>query len=242
MELEELRFGKKQLFLSGQDEPVELTVQSLSNSSIGTVGPEPVFGRIYGFIGFGAIDGELFRHLTVSRPAFPLSKLKTVEYLYRYQGVLLDIDRVYRFLDKLKDSLKPFIEKIAFEYAKKHHGDTAGVVFHDMTTLYFEAPDGDGLRKTGFSKDGKPHCPQIMTGLLAGPGGYLSGYDIYEGNTYEGDTLIPFIKKISERFFTWKADCDCSENRAKKDRHNREKGLKRLEKRIKSGKLGMKNK
>ena len=26
---------------------------------------------------------------------FPLSKLKTVEYLYRYQGVLLDIDRVF---------------------------------------------------------------------------------------------------------------------------------------------------
>jgi hypothetical protein len=50
-----------------------------------------------------------------------------------------------------------------------------------MTTLYFEAPDGDGLRKTGFSKDGNPHCPQIMTGLLAGPVGYLSGYDIYEG-------------------------------------------------------------
>jgi hypothetical protein len=104
-------------------------VQSLSSSSIGTVGPEPVFGRIYGFIGFGAIDGELFRHLAVSRPAFPLSKLKTVEYLYRYPGVLLDIDRVYRFLDKLKDSLKPFIEKIAFKHAKKHLGDTAGVVF-----------------------------------------------------------------------------------------------------------------
>ena len=39
-----------------------------------------------------------------------------------------------------------------------------------------------------------------MTGLLVGLGGYLSGYDIYEGNTYEGDTLIPFIKKISDRF------------------------------------------
>jgi hypothetical protein len=39
--------------------------------------------------------GELFRHLAVARPAFPLSKLKTVEYLYRYQGVLLAIDRAF---------------------------------------------------------------------------------------------------------------------------------------------------
>ena len=83
---------------------------------------------------------------------------------------------------------------------KKHPGDTAGVVFYDMTKLYFEASDGDDLRKTGFSKDRKPHCPQIMTGLLAGHGGYLSGYDIYECNTYEEDTLISFIKKINERF------------------------------------------
>jgi len=39
--------------------------------------------------------------LVISRMAFPLSKLKTIQYLYRFQGVLLDIDAVYRFLDKL---------------------------------------------------------------------------------------------------------------------------------------------
>jgi transposase len=298
-ELEELSFGKNQLFLSEQDELVERTMQSLSNSSIRTVGPELVFGKIYDFIGFGAIKEELFRHLVVSRLAFPLSKLKTVEYMYRYQGVTLDVDRVYRFLDKLNDSLKPSVEKIAFEYIRRRLESNIGVVFYDMTTLYFEASDEDDLRKTGFSKDGKHHCPQIMIGLLVGLGGYLLGYDIYEGNTFEGDTLIPFIKKISERFSLKKpiviADSGLlserniaaledggygyiigariknesktvknkilaekyedqrivvfekeearrllvsfSENRAKKDRYNREKGLKRLEKRIKSGKL-----
>ena len=186
--------------MSGQDELVDLTVQSLSSSSIGTVGLNLFSAEFTVLSASERLTGNCFGIWQFPDRPFPLSKLKTVEYLYRYQGVLLDIDRVYCFLDKLNDSLKPFIEKIAFEHAKKHPGDTAGVVFHDMTTLYFEASDGDGLRKTGFSKDGKPHCPQIMTGLLAGPGGYLPGYDIYEGNTYEGDTLIPFIKKISERF------------------------------------------
>jgi len=69
-----------------------------------------------------------------------------------------------------------------------------------MTTLYFEASDEDDLRKTGFSKDGKHQQPQIFIGLLVGLGGYAIGYDIYEGNTYEGHTLIPFLEKISRKF------------------------------------------
>ncbi len=42
--------------------------------------------------------------------------------------------------------------------------------------------------------------PQIFIGLLVGMGGYAIGYDIYEGNTYEGHTLIPFLEKISRKF------------------------------------------
>lgn len=64
-----------------------------------------------------------------------------------------------------------------------------------MTTLYFEASDEDDLRKTGFSKDGKAQNPQIFLGLLVGLGGYAIGYDIFEG-----DTLIPFLEKISKKF------------------------------------------
>jgi len=36
--------------------------------------------------------------------------------------------------------------------------------------------------------------------LLVIFGGYAIGYDIFEGNTYEGHTLIPFIEKISKKF------------------------------------------
>ena len=37
-------------------------------------------------------------------------------------------------------------------------------------------------------------------GLLVGLGGYAIGYDIFEGDTYEGHTLIPFLEKITVRF------------------------------------------
>ncbi len=291
--------AQPKLFKSEIDRAVEQTLSTISNGDIRTVGPEIIFGKIYDSIGFNQIEEDLFRHLVISRLAFPLSKLKTIEYLYRYQGVSLNIDAVYRFLDKLNNQLKEQVEQIAFNHTLKVLKGDISVVFYDMTTLYFEASDEDDLRKTGFSKDGKHQHPQIFIGLLVGLGGYAIGYDIFEGNTYEGHTLIPFIEKISEKFSLNKpiivADAGLlsndninaleskgyeyiiggrlknesknikkqvladeftdgtirsykkqertrlivhySKSRATKDAYNRKRGLLRLEKQIKSGKL-----
>ena len=139
------------LFSSANDVLVEQVIELLRNSSIQTVGPELVFGKIFDYIGFNQIGEDLFRHLVISRLAFPLSKLKTIEYLYRYQGVSLEIDAVYRFLDKLNTSLKEQVEQIAFAHTKRVLDGNISVVFYYMTTLYFEASDEDDLRKTGFS-------------------------------------------------------------------------------------------
>jgi len=188
------------LFPCERDQMIRSVLSTLSNSNIQTVGPEIIFGKIYDHIGFNKIGEDLFRHLVISRIAFPLSKLKTIDYLFRYQGVSLEIDTVYRFLDKLNSRLKDQVEQISFAHTLRVLEGKISVVFYDMTTLYFEASDEDDLRKTGFSKDGKHQHPQIFIGLLVGMGGYAIGYDIYEGNTYEGHTLIPFLEKISRKF------------------------------------------
>lgn len=312
-EIEKLVFKAKQeierlseqpkLFVSEKDVAVEQTLELVRNTDIKTVGPEIVFGKIYDSIGFNKIEQEMFRHLVVARLAFPLSKLKTVEYLQRYQGVSLGIDAVYRFLDKLNNNLKAQVEQIAYAHTLKVLKDNISVVFYDMTTLYFEASDEDDLRKTGFSKDGKHQNPQIFIGLLVGLGGYAIGYDIFEGNIYEGHTLIPFLEKISLKFNLDKpiviADAGLlsndnvtalenqgyeyilgarlknesdnlkgqilktaftdgaitsfkrqentrlivhySKNRAIKDAYNRKRGLDRLEKQVKAGKLTKSN-
>jgi hypothetical protein len=99
-ELERISHQPK-LFVSENDTVVEQVFDSLRNSHIRTVGPELIFGKIYDHIGFKSTGEELFRHLVIARLAFPLSKLKTIDYVYRYQGVRLDIDALYRFLDKL---------------------------------------------------------------------------------------------------------------------------------------------
>ena len=286
------------LFIFEKDALIKSFLSEVQNAQIRTIGPELVFGKIFDSIGFNIINEPLFRHLVIARLVFPLSKLKTIEYLYRYQGVCLDLDTVYRFLDKLNEQLKERVEQIAFAHTKKILQNNISIVFYDMTTLYFEASDEDDLRKTGFSKDGKHSNPQIYLGLLVGLEGYTIGYDIFEGHT-----LIPTIEKITKKFNLSKpvvvADAGLlsvnnikelqenqypfilgariknettivknkifetelkdneytvieksknlkliiaySDKRAKKDEHNRKKGLERLEKQIQSGKLTKSN-
>ena len=167
------------LFLFEKDILLTSFLSEIQNGQIRTIGPELVFGKVFDSIGFNSINEPLFRHLVIARLAFPLSKLKTIEYLYRFQGIILNLDTVYRFLDKLNDKLKDSVELIAFEHTKRVLNNNISIVFYDMTTLYFEASDEDDLRKTGFSKDGKHSNPQIFLGLLVALGGYTIGYDIF---------------------------------------------------------------
>ncbi|MBU0579381.1 IS1634 family transposase, partial [Patescibacteria group bacterium] len=122
------------------------------------------------------------------------------DYLYRYQRVEIKIDQIYRFLDELADKHQEQIETIIFNHTKQLLGGKIQVVFYDMTTLYFETESEDDLRKTGFSKDGKFHHPQIMLGLLTTTTGYPLGYELFPGNTFEGKTLIPAIRRLEEKF------------------------------------------
>ena len=271
----------------------------------------------------------MFRHMVICRLYNPGSKLKTADYLERYLHVSYDISKIYRFLDSLcyrkesansiaedadvnkvstkktngknkpKPDYKSLVEQISYNHTKKVVGGSISVCFYDMTTLYFEATDEDDLRKAGFSKDGKHSNPQIFLGLLVASGGNPIGYEIYEGNIYEGNTIVPLVKALAERFSFGKpvvvADAgllskknidaltldgyeyiigarpksesenikerilslglkqgnimeidkgngvrlilSSSEKRAHKDKRMREKGLARLQKKVKSGKL-----
>jgi len=174
-------------------------VKHLGNASIRTMGPELIFGRLFDDIGFNAIPEQLFRDIVVARLVYPTSKLKTIDYLYRYQGKTTNIQEVYRFLDRLNEQYAERAKEIACRHTKKILKRIA-VVFYDMTSLYFETEDEDDLRKIGFSKDGKFQNPQIMIGLLVGEKGYPIGYDIFEGNTFEGKTLLPVLKQIQKQY------------------------------------------
>jgi len=178
---------------------VENAIEAMSNADIRTIGPELIFGTLFDRLGFNAIPAKLFRHITIARLAYPTSKLKTIDYLYRYRGLYVSPTTLYRSLDTFHKKYKKQAERITYNHTKKIL-KTISVVFYDMTTLYFEAEDEDDLRKIGFSKDGKFQKPQIMLGLLVGEGGFPIGYDIFKGNTSEGKTLLPILKAIQKKY------------------------------------------
>lgn len=186
-------------FQTSEETAVRCFLGQLSNEQVRVIGPELILGTLFDRIGFGVLPEELFRHIVIARIAYPVSKLKTADYLYRYQGITIDINSIYRFLDRLNDKYKETVERLAFEYSRDTL-KTISVVFYDMTTLYFEAEDEDDLRKIGFSKDGKFQHPQIMIGLFVGEQGYPIGYDIFEGNVFEGQTLLPALDRIQRKY------------------------------------------
>lgn len=262
------------------------------------VGIEYVLGKIFNEIGFNQIEDSLFRDLVLYRLVYPKSKLKTTEYLYRYEQKTRTEDEIYRYMDKLHSTQKERVQKISYDHTLKILQGEIQAVFYDVTTLYFEIEQEDELRRTGFSKDGKAQHPQIVLGLLVSKNAYPLAYDVFQGNKYEGATFIPILDAFANKYqfekLTVVADAgllsnsnveeliqrgydfilggrikneskvirdkilnlhlkngesvilpkgslrlliNYSEARAKKDRHNRERGLLRLEKQIKSGRL-----
>lgn len=261
-------------------------------------GIDLVLGRIFDEIGFNQIEDPLFKDLVLYRLVYPKSKLKTTEYLYRYEQKEYSEDEIYRYLDKLNDTQKESVQNISYKHTKSILGGDVNIVFYDVTTVYFEIDKEDELRKTGFSKEGKHQNPQIVLGLLVSKNGYPLAYDIFEGNQFEGYTMLPIIdsfrskydlkqlvvvadsgllsaknieelqsknyefilgariknesKAIQEKILSMnlksgeskiikKGDLKLmitySDIRARKDKYNREKGLRKLEKRVRTGKL-----
>ena len=163
-------------------------------------GPELLLGKLFDEIGFDTIKEDLFRHLVITRLCYPASKLKTIDYLFKHKGISIDVESVYRYLDKLNSKQKEKVQEISYAHTLRILNNELNLVFYDVTTLYFEAEQEDELRKTGFSKDGKHQQPQIVLGLLVSTGGYPLAYEIFEGNKFEGHTMIPVIEAFKTKY------------------------------------------
>ena len=192
------RSGMAELDFEQVDELFDQFLTSIS--SIRIIGPSLLLGGIFDAIGFNAIPDELFRKLVLARLCYPVSKLKTSEYLRRYEGYIIDEDQIYRYLDKLNKMQKRQIQCISYKHTLQVLNQQISVVFYDVTTLYFEIKQEDELRKPGFSKDGKHQNPQILLGLLVSAGGYPLAYDIFQGSKFEGHTMMPVLNLFRRKY------------------------------------------
>ena len=206
------------LFATKRNEKKELLKELLSEYTTQDfipIGDELIFGRIFDEIGCQNIFSKninknirkiedkvfLFRSLVLSRIIYPGSKLELINYLEYFKQETIKEDKIYRFLDFLyQEDIKYRIEECIFNHTQKIMNNTITVTFYDVTTLYFESESEDDLRKIGFSKEGKLARPQILLGLFTTLEGYPLSYEVYEGNKYEGHTLIDILKKFQSKF------------------------------------------
>jgi transposase len=138
--------------------------------------------------------------LTVDRLLLPQSKLKSYENQDRYISIEeMDLNHLYRCLDFLCKN-KDMIEEELFGRRKDILNYQVDVMFYDVTTFHFESVDADVLRNFGFSKAGKFNEVQVVFGMVVDMNGFPVGFDIFPGNTYEGDTLKAALEKLKMRF------------------------------------------
>lgn len=82
-------------------------------------GTQLLLNRIYDRIGFGRIPDDILRHLVIARISQPMSKLATTEYLKSYYDEDVDLNRIYRYMDKLYNTQMELAQQISVEYTRK---------------------------------------------------------------------------------------------------------------------------
>ena len=297
--------GEQDIFEQATKEADEKQVVDFLLSNVENIlinGTQLILDKVFKSIGFDKLNDNILKHLVTARLSQPLSKSATVDYLKSHFDEDVQLHKIYRYLDKLYNTQQDEIQKISIEHTRSILGGKIGLMFYDVTTLYFETDNGDELRETGFSKDGKHSQPQVVLGLLVSRYGYPLSYSLFNGSQYEGRTMLPLVDDFVQRFnlddFVVVADSGLmnktnvsllesggykyilgariknesqktkqwilslekhndkfnelqldkarlivsySEKRAKKDKYNREKGVKRLQKAYKSGSLNKEN-
>jgi hypothetical protein len=185
---------------------------NIDNDLIVSIGGELIFGKILKDIEcekyFQKINiknskkrFEYFKDLVISRILYPGSKLYLIDYLQIFKNKKISVYSIYRLLDKIYSTkLKDYLQECVFNHTMKLLNNTLIVSFYDVTTLHFESESEDDFRKIGFSKEGKLNRPQIQLGLLTTIEGYPLGYEVFEGNKFEGHTLIDSLKIFENKF------------------------------------------
>lgn len=189
-----------------------IQVEDLVEESRQILGVHDVYGQVYKDLGFDRIlpvpsrqkvDNDYLKHLTMARIATPASKRKSVDLLNHDFGISLDLDRVYRLMDKIDETCVQKLQNLSLNHTQQtlaFFQESIDILFYDATTLYFESFTQDDLKQNGYSKDCKFNQPQVVLCLFVTTHGLPIGYEVFPGSTYEGHTLLTSLESLKNRF------------------------------------------
>ena len=195
------------------DEDYNVDIRNLEEESRVITGIHDIYGKLYDELKVGSIIAnparnvatvKIFKEMVISRIANPDSKRGSVAALEEKYGVEIDLDKVYRMMDKLDDIAIAKLNTLSYNKTKELFGDKIDVIYFDATTIYFESfsedSGDDALKKNGYSKDLKFNQPQVVLALMVTKDGLPIGYEAFAGDTFDGHTLIPSLKILREKY------------------------------------------
>ena len=155
--------------------------------------------KIYHKFNFQNHVTSLFKDLVVARILEPKSKRNSLEFLHAFLDITHSENILYKMIAKYDSATKDELEKEIVKIAKSDFGFDFSFVLYDVTTLYFESFKSDEFKRPGFSKDHKHNQPQIVIGLIVTKDGFPISYEVFKGNTFEGNTFLPCILDFKKK-------------------------------------------
>jgi len=191
------------------DEDYQLDIRSLVEQGRIINGVHDVYGQLFEELKLEKIFStpvkeksavNIFKQIVMARIANPDSKRASVKNLEEQFGITLNLDKVYRMMDKLDDRAIDKLNALAYFETRRLFNDKIDVIFFDATTLYFESFTEDEFKKNGYSKDLKFNQPQVVLALMVTKEGLPIGYQAFSGDTYDGHTLLPALQQLKSQY------------------------------------------
>lgn len=192
-----------------KDSDYEVNLKNIVEEQRVVSGIHDIYGSLFDQLGYKEViknparhksGVNIYRNIVLARIANPKSKMASVDMLEENFGISLNLDYVYRMMDKLDDSAIEKLNEITYGNTTALFQNKIDVIFFDCTTLYFETFEEDTFRKNGYSKDLKFNQPQVLIALMVTKEGLPIGYQAFNGATYEGHTLIPALKELRKKY------------------------------------------
>jgi transposase len=147
--------------------------------------------------------------LVLARFCAPSSELQIAESWYGKTALddLLGVpwdkindDRLYRALDVLLTYKDDLCRHLRGRYGELF-GATFDFLFYDITSTYFEgSAEGNSQARRGYSRDGRPDCPQVCIGLVATKEGLPLAFEIFDGNRPDVTTTQEMVKAMEAKY------------------------------------------
>lgn len=149
---------------------------------------------------FNSTYYKVFFDIVMAKIADPSSKRMAAKTLEEDFGISHKLHTIYRMMDKIDDAAIENMQKCIAQHNKQLLGGVVSILFYDVTTIYFESFTSDDLKALGYSKDNKFNQPQIVLTMLVTDKGLPLGYQLFPGNTYEGNTLLTALEKWQKAY------------------------------------------